>query len=485
MKTLFILWTVGLTGTAVAQTLSHSAVINGCKQRIINSEANASEKDAQLEQALDLLVKNNLAKDKKDKDKEETHFYLANIYYRMGDFEKAWTTFQETLTFGKKYQNESVKLTGGTMLFSVKDGLNDIKLKTFNQANKAFNDALGVQGDTPKVIELFETSIMKFRRLIDWDSKVTINGQEFALNAHGMIANASLQLQNLHTDDAKKQAARTDALKALSVMSELDPNNMSILYNLYVLSATANDALKWIDKALAAQAKDSTAKAIKTQLVAQKAMILDTLKRPDEAIAVYEQAIASDPMNADLQFNLARLYLQRKEVDKALQQLRAVKKLRPDDVETAYVVADETFISYQTRRGVEIEKAGGEKADMKKVTETLRKDMEDCLNQLEDAIKLLVPSLSATSDKTETNYRIGKLQVYVAQVHGDLNYMMENKEKVKLQKPHFEKALPYLQEVVKDDPTHKNAWNMLVVTYTNLQMKKEATQAFETFKKLQ
>lgn len=483
MKALLVLLIV--TGTAIAQTLSHSAVINGCKQRIINSEANASEKNEQLQQALDLLTKQNLVNDKKDKDKEETHFYLANVYYRLGDFEKAWTTFQETMTFGKKYQNEGIKLTGGTMLFSVTDGLNDIKLKTFNQANKAFNDALAAQGDVAKVIELFEASVAKFRRVLIWDPKVNINGQEYAINAYGMIANASLQLQNLYTDEAKKNAARTEAVEALGTMSEFDPNNISILYNLYVLSQTAEDALKWIDKALASQAKDSSAKAIKTQMVAQKAMILDTLKRPDEAIAVYEQAIAADPSNADLQFNLARLYLQRKEIDKALRQLREVKKFRPDDVETAYVVADETFISYQTKRGVEIEKAGGEKADMKKVTETLRGDMQDCLKQLEDAITLLVPSLSTTSDKTETNYRIGKLQVYVAQIHGDLNYTIENKEKIKIQKPHFEKALPYLQAVVKDDPNHKNAWNMLVVTYTNLQMKNEATKAFETFKKLQ
>lgn len=483
-KVLIFLVVAFASQQAISQTLSHSAVINGCKQRIINSETNASDKDEQLQQALDLLMNNNIPNDKKDKDREETHFYLANIYYRKGDFDKAWETFQKTLTLGKRFEKEGVKLSGGTMLFSVQDGLNDIRLKTFNQGNKAFNDALGAQGNAGQMTELFEKAVAKFQKTLSWDPKVTINGKEYAVNAYGMIANASLQLQNLYADDTKKKEARQNAVNALSKMSELDPNNVSILYNLYILSSGADEAMKWIDKALQSTASDSAAKAVKIQLVAQKAMILDTLKRPDDAIKVYEEAIQADPRNADLQFNLARLYLGRKEIEKALQQLRAVKALRPDDVETAYVVADETFISYQTRRGVEIEKAGGEKADMKKVTETLKSAMDDCLKQMDDAIQLLTPSVATSSNAAETNYRIGKLYVYSAQVVGDLNYNLENKDKIKLQKPHFEKALPFLKETTKADANHKNAWNMLFVTYTNLQMKAEATKAFETYNKL-
>ncbi|MBX7150285.1 tetratricopeptide repeat protein [bacterium] len=484
---LIILLMIGFQ-VSYAQKLTHSAVINGVKQRLINSEAKPSEKDAQLQQAIDLLLNNNVIRDTKEKDKEETYFYLGNVYYRQNEFSKAFEAFQNALSFGKKYWDKEEKLSGGTPLFSIKAALNDMKLKTFNKANRAFNEAQKMAAVNPDSMKLLiNDAISKFETILSWDPKVFINEQSYAAGVYGTIVNCYFQLLNNEKDEAQKDELRNKALANLEKLTEIDKNNLSIYYNIYMLYDQAKNqekSLEWIDKALQVQVTDSASIVLKTQLIAQKAFILDVMNKPDEALKVYQEAIKSDPNNADLHFNLARLYILRKEMDKALDEFKTIKRLKPDDVESNYQVADETYTVYSRERSSTIEKMGGDKADMKKVTDALKPQIENVIKNLEEALRVLELNLPTAVDQLEYNYRIGKCYTYIAQLQGDLGYNLENKEKVKLQKPFFEKSLPFLKKTVELKNDHKNAWNLLLVAYTNLQMKAEAQKAMENFSKL-
>jgi len=483
MSLLFALCLGG--GSIFAQKLTHSAVINGVKQRLIYSESSGYDRNDQLQQALDLLLKNNVISDTKDKEKEETYYFLANCYFRKGDFAEAYNAFQKTLTFGKKYWDKAEKLTGGTVLFSIKDGINDMKLKLYNQGNKAFSDAAQYKANPDTMIVLMNKAIDKFSLLLQWDPKAFINENSYALPAYGVIVNCYFKFLELEKDDAKKKEIRQKTIQCLEKMFEFDTNNLSIAFNIYQMYDALKDTAKsyeWIDKGLRSTTMDSMATVIKNALVAQKALMLDLQNKPDEAIKTYQDAIKASPNNSDLHFNLARLYLNRKDFEKALGEFKAIKKMKPDDAETSYIVADETYTAYQKNRSETVEKNGG--SMNKKVIDLLKPTIEDAIKQIQDAASATEKQLTSTADKAETSYRLGKLNALTAQLYGDLNANLENKDKIKIQKPYFEKALPYLKDAVQLKPDHKMAWNFLGIVYTNLQNAVEAKKAFDQFTKL-
>lgn len=465
------------TGSMYAQIITHSAAINGVRERI--GRASGADKEDILNKAVDLLIKD-LEKATKDKDKEESYFYLASVYYRLDKYEEAFKNYQLALSFGKKWLDKPEKLTGGLILYSIQEAQADMKLKYFNQATRAYND--GVNKSTLDSMKMyFDKTLDRFAKIIEWDPKVVIAGQSYISGVYGTMINVYILIMNKETDESLKGEARNNAIKYMEKLLTVDPNNLTVyqfLVQLYEYDKKHEQALEWINKALKTEVKDSAALGIKTQLIASKAMLLQITDRPDEALKTYEEAIKANPDNADLHFNLASLYLKRKESDKALAEFRIVKKLNPDDIESNFQVADEMFRAYTGKRKEAIDNNGGDKADMKKVTEIVIPVIEDTKLAVMDAIAILDKNLATATDKFETNYRIGKLYNIMAELEGHLFYNLENKDKVKKQKLFFEKAVPYLKTAVEIQPDNKNAWLQLGTAYLNLQMKKEAEEAF-------
>ncbi len=474
---LFILSLILSSDVFAQKKLSHSAVIAGVRERI--TRATGPDKDEILKQCIDLLNKD-IENSTKEKDKEESYFYLASVYLRMNDYPEAWKYYKNSLDQGKRFWDKQEKISGGFILYSIKEAQNDIKLKYFNQASKAYTDGANAANlDTMKIF--FDKAVDRFTSLIKWDPKVEINGQGYVNGVYGTLAQIYVLVMNKETENDKRKAARNEAIKYLELLAKNDQKNMTVyqfIAQLYDLDENFEKAVEWIDKAIKIETSDSATIKAKTQMIARKGMLLQALKRPDEAMKVYEDAIKADPDNADLHFNLAGLYLNRNETDKALAEFKIVKKLNPNDVESNYQVGDAMFRMYLNLRKESIEKTGGEKADMKKVTAALKPNIEETQTALLDAIKVMDAGIAEATDQVDVNYRIGKFYNYVAELVGHLNYTLENKDKVKLQKPYFEKAVKYLKKVVEDKDDHKPAWMHLGTAYMNLQMKKEAEAAF-------
>ncbi|HMW32814.1 MAG TPA: tetratricopeptide repeat protein [bacterium] len=465
--------------------ISHSASIQGIKQRLKNASNEPGDADKYYQQALEILLVNNAQVDKNDKEKEETHYYAAAVYHRMNDMIKAWEYCNKTLTFGKKYFEKGEKVSGGIELFSIKDMMNDVKLKTYNQGNQAYRAAAAATSpDSQKV--LYHKTISKFKSLLEIDPTVTITANNvpssYALGVYGTIATVYIQLLNMEKEEANKKTIREDIVSYLTKMHALDRANFSFVTSIISLYTQENNEEKmmaWMDTALAMNAPDSQAVAYQTSLIGDKALMLDRQGKADEAIAVYTKALEKNPENPDLHFNLGRLYYNRKDFDKANTQFRKVKSLRKDDPVVNFQVAEQSYQSYQSKRTETIDKNGGARADMNKITTMLKSDIEIVRTDIADAIASLEASLPTTLEMAETNYRIGKMYNYQAEIEGHLYYTLVNAEKVKKQKPYFEKAIPYLVKASELRPSHANTWIMLGTAYVNLQKKREAEAAFK------
>ncbi|HNC49235.1 MAG TPA: tetratricopeptide repeat protein, partial [bacterium] len=333
--------------------ISHSASIQGIKQRLKNASNEPGDADKYYQQALEILLVNNAQVDKNDKEKEETHYYAAAVYHRMNDMIKAWEYCNKTLTFGKKYFEKGEKVSGGIELFSIKDMMNDVKLKTYNQGNQAYRAAAAATSpDSQKV--LYHKTISKFKSLLEIDPTVTITANNvpssYALGVYGTIATVYIQLLNMEKEEANKKTIREDIVSYLTKMHALDRANFSFVTSIISLYTQENNEEKmmaWMDTALAMNAPDSQAVAYQTSLIGDKALMLDRQGKADEAIAVYTKALEKNPENPDLHFNLGRLYYNRKDFDKANTQFRKVKSLRKDDPVVNFQVAEQSYQSYQ------------------------------------------------------------------------------------------------------------------------------------------
>ena len=115
--------------------------------------------------------------------------------------------------------------------------------------------------------------------------------------------------------DAKDQArALDDYRKAVDANGLPNNEHYQIMYNLAVLQFQAGkpaDALATVDR-LMTETKAST-----PEFVALKAHLLTELKRPQEAVALYEQQLALHPDDPKLMINAAAAYQAADQTDKA------------------------------------------------------------------------------------------------------------------------------------------------------------------------
>ena len=464
----------------------HGPVISGVRQRIIYAYLHPNERETQYADAMNLLNNCNLKNDSKDKHKEETHYYIGVVHYFERDYVKAYQFFKKASGFGTQYSKKGTKLVTGSdpiELYNVPTYLNDIKLKLYNQGTRAMKDAVENPNDPEKAKNLLLEAIDRFGSVLDLDPNAEINKANSKALLLSNISNSYLQLLNLETDPESKKEITVKVIVALENLAEAVPDNITVAANLiqlYDADKNNDKVLEWIKKALAIKTEDPQLQKLQTQLVAHKANLLYTLGKKEEALATYQEAIKINPNSPDLHFNLASLYLQRGEQEKALREFEAVKKLNPEDLESNYQVADESYRIYMKKRRSLIEEAGGvEKADMTKITESLQPLSDNATKNLDDAMKMLESKIPSLQDKMDAYFRLGVLCNYSAQVVANLNWDLPTKERVEKQKPYFEKAVPNFQKVVEAKPDNKDAWRQLATAYLNLQMSKEAEEAFK------
>jgi len=103
---------------------------------------------------------------------------------------------------------------------------------------------------------------------------------------------------------------KEDTVKAVEIMKqafEKYPNDLSInvqLINYYIMSGQPNEAISYLDKAIAKEKDNSS-------FYLAKGVALDRLGRQDDAIEVYKKAIEMKPENADAYYNIGVIYFNR------------------------------------------------------------------------------------------------------------------------------------------------------------------------------
>ena len=101
-----------------------------------------------------------------------------------------------------------------------------------------------------------------------------------------------------------------DTVKSVEIMKqafEKYPDDQSInvqLINYYIMSGQPNEAISYLDKAIAKEKENSS-------FYLAKGVALDKLGRQDDAIEVYKKAIEVKPDNADAYYNIGVIYFNR------------------------------------------------------------------------------------------------------------------------------------------------------------------------------
>lgn len=105
-------------------------------------------------------------------------------------------------------------------------------------------------------------------------------------------------------------ATKEDTIKAVEIMKEAFskyPEDQSInvqLINYYIMSGQPNEAINYLDKAIAKEKDNSS-------FYLAKGVALDRLGRQEEAIDVYKKAVEIKPDNADAYYNIGVIYFNR------------------------------------------------------------------------------------------------------------------------------------------------------------------------------
>lgn len=141
-------------------------------------------------------------------------------------------------------------------------------------------------------------------------------GETFAAStANAYEKSFAYQLAGTAAVDAgDKQRAMTDYRKAVDANGLGNDEHYQIMYNLAVLQFQAGqpaDALATVER-LMTETKAST-----PEFVALKAHLLTALKRPQEAVGLYEQQLAEHPDDPKLLINAAAAYQEANQPEKA------------------------------------------------------------------------------------------------------------------------------------------------------------------------
>jgi Flp pilus assembly protein TadD len=101
-----------------------------------------------------------------------------------------------------------------------------------------------------------------------------------------------------------------DTVKSVEIMKQAFtkyPDDQLIivqLINYYIMSGQPNEAITYLDKAIAKEKENSS-------YYLAKGVALDKIGRPEEAIEIYKKAIEVKPDNADAYYNIGVIYFNR------------------------------------------------------------------------------------------------------------------------------------------------------------------------------
>ncbi|MFN2203234.1 MAG: tetratricopeptide repeat protein [Caldilineaceae bacterium] len=150
----------------------------------------------------------------------------------------------------------------------------------------------------------------------------------------------SVQLFSFLGVAAAREGDYEDAIDANLRVADFQPNNAGAMRNLALLyrdSQQTDLAIEWAEKYLATISPENTQDLIAAhQLTGQLYQIAG---KPDQAIAHYEQIVSLDPNDTGTLTSLANLYLNKQELNRAVETLRRLSDLEPDRFEHPFAIA--------------------------------------------------------------------------------------------------------------------------------------------------
>ncbi len=121
---------------------------------------------------------------------------------------------------------------------------------------------------------------------------------------------------------------------------EAQPSNYAAMRNLALLYrdlGNTDQAIDWAERSVAAVNPNNVDEVKNLRLLA--AQLYEQAGKLDPAIAHYQAIQALDPQNVDVLRSLTNLYLSKQDLNRAIETLRALAALQPDNFEHPYAIA--------------------------------------------------------------------------------------------------------------------------------------------------
>jgi tetratricopeptide (TPR) repeat protein len=163
-------------------------------------------------------------------------------------------------------------------------------------------------GDYYKKMHRLTEAEKYYRRALKKDDRLTI---------------AKINLASTLNEEGKNE----EALQQLEEALKLEPNSDHIYYSLGLLYAEMNQprpAIKSFQHAI-------ELKTLNTRVYYNYALLLQQQNKKDEAEQIFLKGLRMDPGNGDLLYALTILYIQEKQMQKAMGTAQELKKFHPDD----------------------------------------------------------------------------------------------------------------------------------------------------------
>ena len=325
---------------AVLLMISGSIILLvGCQSKEVTSAKVYIQQDdwdkakEQLEQAVTLYPND-----------PQAHFLLGEVYAREDNWEKMNEEYNKSLKIGPQYE---------------------IQIKNSREKNwvNAFNSGIAKinSGDIAGAIARFKNCT-----IINPSKVQAYQNLAFAQLKDNQTSEAEdtyLQLLNITKND-------TIVVKTLSSLSSL-----------YFQDEQYEKALE-MEKKILEKEPDNV------DSIAQMALILDHLGRTDEAFAAYEKALAENPNDKNLNFNLGRLYFLNKNYEDAIKQFKRVIETNPDDYDANVNVGNGYLsIADQMRKDLVEKEDKGEKVTSEDL-DKMKQYYCDAISYLEKATSI-------------------------------------------------------------------------------------------------
>jgi tetratricopeptide (TPR) repeat protein len=225
--------------------------------------------------------------------------------------EEAYKSFMKAVELDEKGGNPILKLK--LMTFSntlINAAVEAYQANAYARATDYFEKKLAIDA-TPmfKTDAVIDTAIMYNTGLASMNAKqynkaikYFTNCVKYGYNGGSSYAQIISAYQQLGTKE--------DTIKSVEIMKEAFekyPEDQSInvqLINYYIMSGQPNEAIKYLDKAIAKEKENSS-------FYLAKGVALDRLGRQEEAIEVYKKAVEIKPDNADAYYNIGVIYFNR------------------------------------------------------------------------------------------------------------------------------------------------------------------------------